>query len=177
MLVLDAHTSAPNLKLPTALTGFRITLIQHIADDHTIREIATELDTTVDVLKNHFRVLRHALYCRSLAALVYKAGRHGLLRQVAGEQPALTRRHREVLRLHARGFAEPEIAHRLWLSPNTVHTHTSHARQRCGTRSVAAAINIAHSHGLLTSGCCDGTGGGCDWPDCPLRVSWKGQPE
>lgn len=60
------------------------------------------------------------------------------------EPPAqLSGREREVLTLFALGATGPEIAERLFLSPETVRTHTRRARDKLAARSRSHAIALA----------------------------------
>jgi PAS domain S-box-containing protein len=61
----------------------------------------------------------------------------------------LTPRESEVLTLAARGFAGPEIAEQLVLSPATVKTHFSNIYEKLGVRSRAAAVAKAMQLGEI----------------------------
>lgn len=60
----------------------------------------------------------------------------------------LRRRERDVLARLARGMTTREIAEDLFLSANTVKTHTRHLYRKLGVRSRVAAANWARDHGL-----------------------------
>jgi DNA-binding NarL/FixJ family response regulator len=60
----------------------------------------------------------------------------------------LTRREREVLQLIAQGLANPAIAGRLGLSPNTISNHISSIFAKLQVETRAEAIVRAHSAGL-----------------------------
>lgn len=68
-----------------------------------------------------------------------------------GEQlPApLSRREREVLRLLDSELTGPEIAARLFVSLNTLRTHTKHVFTKLGVTSRSAAVRTGHDLGLL----------------------------
>lgn len=71
----------------------------------------------------------------------------------------LSTREREILRCLALGMRRPEIAERLFLSPNTVRTHIHHLLRKLDVHSTLAAVSIyrqdpepgvAHGDGLGT---------------------------
>ena len=62
----------------------------------------------------------------------------------------LTERELEVLRLAASGIAVEAIGARLFLSPNTVKTHLTHAYAKLGVRGRSDAIRAALHFGCLT---------------------------
>jgi DNA-binding CsgD family transcriptional regulator len=49
----------------------------------------------------------------------------------------LTKRELEIADLIHQGFFEKEIAERLFVSPQTVHTHKKHIFQKMGARNIA----------------------------------------
>ena len=65
------------------------------------------------------------------------------------EEPKLTPREGEVLRLLADGRAQPEIAQELFISSKTVSTHIQHILAKLGVHSRAQAVAVAHRAGLL----------------------------
>jgi DNA-binding CsgD family transcriptional regulator len=62
---------------------------------------------------------------------------------------ALTPRELEILRLVAQGLCDAQIAHRLVLSPHTVHRHVANMRVKLRLPSRAAAVAYAAHAGLL----------------------------
>lgn len=63
--------------------------------------------------------------------------------------PALSERELDVLRLVADGFANKEIARKLFISESTVKTHLVHAFGKLDADSRTAAVAAARRHGLL----------------------------
>ena len=62
---------------------------------------------------------------------------------------ALTPREREVLTEIAQGYANPEIARRLYLSEATVKTHVGRILAKLGLRDRVHAVIFAYDHGLV----------------------------
>ena len=60
----------------------------------------------------------------------------------------LTLREAEVLGLVAAGMTSAQVAHKLFLSPRTVHRHLSSIYRKLGVNSRAAATRFAVEHGL-----------------------------
>ncbi|HEY3023761.1 MAG TPA: LuxR C-terminal-related transcriptional regulator [Actinomycetota bacterium] len=69
-------------------------------------------------------------------------------RRVSGEG-SLTERELEVLQLLEKGMSRREIAHMLYLSLNTVRSHTKSIYRKLGAMSRAEAIQRAHEDGIL----------------------------
>ncbi|HEX2184065.1 MAG TPA: response regulator transcription factor [Chloroflexota bacterium] len=102
--------------------------------------------------------------CAAIRAVV--RGEPGLAPAVAGRllrllradaQPghpvdALSGREREVLGLLAGGATSKEVAQRLGLSVKTVENHRAHILAKLQVANTAAAIRLAHQHGLLAPG-------------------------
>jgi ATP/maltotriose-dependent transcriptional regulator MalT len=69
-------------------------------------------------------------------------------RRVSGEG-SLTERELEVLRLLEKGLSKREIARTLYLSFNTIHSHTKSIYRKLGTYSRAEAVQRARQDGTL----------------------------
>ena len=61
----------------------------------------------------------------------------------------LSEREIEVLRLIAAGQTDREIAETLFISPRTANVHVANLRGKLGVSSRAAAVALAHRHGLV----------------------------
>ncbi|MEA2322791.1 MAG: two-component system, NarL family, nitrate/nitrite response regulator NarL [Solirubrobacteraceae bacterium] len=96
-----------------------------------------------------------ALVAAGAGETVLSPGLHtGLLerlRRVAtDDQPALSDRETEILRLTARGMSGPEIAERLGIASTTVKTHLQRAYRKLGVSDRAALVAEAMRRGLLS---------------------------
>jgi DNA-binding NarL/FixJ family response regulator len=82
-----------------------------------------------------------------------------ILHQVAKEREArrdalalldeLTEREREVLQLLAQGMRNDDIAHKLFISPQTVQTHVRNLLAKLGVHSKLEAVAFAVKHGAI----------------------------
>lgn len=70
---------------------------------------------------------------------------------------ALTEREREVLVALASGWSNAELAHRLFISEETVRTHVKRVLHKLGLRDRAQVVVFAYETGLVVPG---GQGGG-----------------
>lgn len=61
----------------------------------------------------------------------------------------LSRRELEVLRLLASNLTGPEIASELYVSLNTLRTHTKHIFSKLDAKTRATAVNHGRDRGLL----------------------------
>lgn len=66
-----------------------------------------------------------------------------------GDEPALTPRETDVLRLMALGHTNREIGEQLALSVRTVETHRAHIQQKLGLSSRPELTRYALAHGLI----------------------------
>jgi DNA-binding NarL/FixJ family response regulator len=75
---------------------------------------------------------------------------HGLTAPdaLSGQFPALTNRHKDVLRLIVNGKSNKEIARDLAISPFTVRLHVSAVMRALGVGSRSAAAGVAAKYGL-----------------------------
>ena len=62
---------------------------------------------------------------------------------------SLSRRELQVLRLLDSALTGPEIAQQLFVSHNTLRSHTKHIFAKLGVNSRPAAVSHAKEHGLL----------------------------
>ena len=69
---------------------------------------------------------------------------------VGGPRPidTLTARERVVLQCAVDGLSKPEIARRLFLSPNTVRTHTHNLLGKLPAHSMLEAVSLARRYGM-----------------------------
>jgi len=66
------------------------------------------------------------------------------------EDPGLTERERQVLRLLADGCSYDEVGQTLFISPETVRTHVGKALRKLGARTRTEAVAAALRAGLIT---------------------------
>lgn len=57
--------------------------------------------------------------------------------------PPLSEREREILALFAAGLNHPQVAQKLWISQNTVYTHTMAIRRYFGVHTTFEAVEKA----------------------------------
>lgn len=69
---------------------------------------------------------------------------------VLGVMPALTPREREVLLCIAGGDQDPDIAHRLHISKQTVRTHVERILLKLGARTRTQALALALQQDLIS---------------------------
>jgi|SRR2546421_9670015 len=65
------------------------------------------------------------------------------------EAIGITRRELEILELIAQGMSNREIAAKLYVSENTVKTHSSHVFDKLGARRRTQAVQFGKDSGLL----------------------------
>ncbi len=83
-------------------------------------------------------------------ALVPTLGAMLALQEAVREIDALSPREREVLRLIALGYTNPEIAARLVVSVRTIETHRAHLARKLRADTRAELVRHALNHGLLS---------------------------
>jgi DNA-binding NarL/FixJ family response regulator len=82
----------------------------------------------------------------------------GVLRELSGAVPGgplagMTAREREILQCLVDGLSRTEIAGRLYLSVNTVRTHTQNLFGKLGVHSVLEAVAVAMHAGMRPHDC------------------------
>lgn len=88
---------------------------------------------------------------RELIELVHMAGQHREAERASEQAIArLTRREREVLLALAEGLSDREIAQRLFVSKETVHTHMVNLLGKLGVESRMQALIFALKSGLAS---------------------------
>ena len=65
------------------------------------------------------------------------------------KQLGITKRELEILELIAQGMSNREIAEKLFVSENTVKTHSSRLFDKLGAKRRTQAVQIAKEHGLI----------------------------
>jgi len=77
------------------------------------------------------------------------AGQPFALDEKKREELSITRRELEVLELIAQGLSNREIAGKLYVSENTVKTHSSRVFDKLGARRRTQAVQLGKELGLL----------------------------
>jgi DNA-binding CsgD family transcriptional regulator len=77
------------------------------------------------------------------------AGGPFLVDEARRERLGITRRELEVLELMAQGMSNREIAERLFVSENTVKTHSSRVFDKLGARRRTQAVQMGKEFGLI----------------------------
>lgn len=72
-----------------------------------------------------------------------------VLKRTAQDEILLTNREKEVLKLIADGFTNPEIGEKLFISPLTVDSHRKNLITKLGARNTASLIKIALEKGFF----------------------------
>lgn len=84
-----------------------------------------------------------------MALAAYAQGGDQAVREPYDE---LTEREREVFQLAAEGYANGEIAARLFISPRTVENHRAHLMRKLGLRNQTGLVRYAIERGVLPEG-------------------------
>ena len=71
------------------------------------------------------------------------------LKQKWAEQPVITKREQEILRLICDGLTDPEIAEKLFISLATANTHRKSLLAKFGAKNVASLVKLAIENGLV----------------------------
>jgi DNA-binding CsgD family transcriptional regulator len=77
------------------------------------------------------------------------AGQPFILNEKRREDLSITRRELEILELIARGMSNREIAEKLYVSENTVKTHSSRVFDKLGAKRRTQAVQRGKEFGLL----------------------------
>ncbi|MBI3301004.1 MAG: response regulator transcription factor [Deltaproteobacteria bacterium] len=87
--------------------------------------------------------------CPELSARVIDAYVDHAIDATPDKYESLTTREREVLHLVAEGYANAQIAARLFLSPRTVETHRANLMRKLGLRNHIDLVHYALRRGIL----------------------------
>lgn len=68
--------------------------------------------------------------------------------RMAGEEPVLSKREKEILKYIAEEFTTPEIAEKLFISQYTVNTHRKNLISKLGVKNVAGLVKYAFRKGM-----------------------------
>ena len=77
-----------------------------------------------------------------MVTTLIREGRHNW-NVIRAEDLPLTERHIEILGMFAEGMTQNDIARRLWLSLNTVKSHTVNLRAKLRAKNTVEAVAIA----------------------------------
>jgi DNA-binding CsgD family transcriptional regulator len=77
------------------------------------------------------------------------AGQPFILNEKKREDLSITRRELEILELIAQGMSNREIAAKLYVSENTVKTHSSRVFDKLGAKRRTQAVQLGKEFGLL----------------------------
>ncbi|HEV2782641.1 MAG TPA: response regulator transcription factor [Actinophytocola sp.] len=87
--------------------------------------------------------------CSDEGRVVVSMSRHGFRQLGDDQEQTLTRRQKEILGLAAQALSNAQIAHRLFISENTVKRHLSTIYAELGAVSRVDAINKARAAALI----------------------------
>jgi DNA-binding CsgD family transcriptional regulator len=65
------------------------------------------------------------------------------------EQPEVTPREIEIVKMLAEGYSSREISFQLFISEHTVHTHRRNIVKKLGVRNVAHLVHYSWQNGLF----------------------------
>jgi DNA-binding NarL/FixJ family response regulator len=81
--------------------------------------------------------------------LSFEAGQSLRKNSTAPQLPLITRREKEILKLIAEGFTNPEIATKLFVSSSTVDSHRKNLLAKLNVKNTAALVKFAMDHGMI----------------------------
>ena len=154
ILVLEALAHQPRGDRMSALATLRRGLALAEPEGY-IRTFANLGDPLVRLLKALAKEPPHARYVRQLLSAVGAAGDGQRGDGPGGDQrliDPLSARELDVLRLLRSEFDGPQIARELFVSVNTVRTHTKSIFAKLGVNNRRAAVRAADELGLLARG-------------------------
>jgi len=139
--------------------GTKILVLSGVNDAETI-ETALDLGASAYILKSAVAEDIAAVVRQAFGTSVFVGSRprpdEALLAQIGGNgngnspnDPGLTRRELEILRLVAEGSSNAQLAQMLWLSEQTVKFHLSNIYRKLGVANRTEASRWAQLHGLL----------------------------
>jgi DNA-binding NarL/FixJ family response regulator len=155
LFVLDLHF--PGMELTKAVSELRrdfplaSIVIVSMSDDRASadRIMAAGVDGFISKAASP-EEMRAAFVAVQAGEFVNISVAHGLSAPdaLSGQFPALTNRHKDVLRLIVEGKSNKEIARDLTISPFTVRLHVSAVMRALGVETRSAAAGVAAKYGL-----------------------------
>lgn len=90
-------------------------------------------------------VSRGGVYFSFEAGKIYKS-----TLEKSSHQPVLTKREKEILKLVAEGFTNPQISQQLFISVDTVDTHRKNLYTKLNIKNTALLVRYAIDHGIVS---------------------------
>jgi two-component system, NarL family, response regulator NreC len=112
----------------------------YLAKDSLDRELVSAVRTVV---------LGGTVFSPNVSRRLVESSQFGSAGPAPRPIDALTAREREVFILLAEGKSTSEVAHSLFVSPKTVHTHRQHIMDKLGLRTTTELIRFALRQGLI----------------------------
>ena len=143
-------SQCPRWRVPAGQRGFAIvTLVIYAAIAAACVGMVYAAYSWVDTTWQTSAGVKEGKFCREAVEAVLTAAGQAARRSSVERPGGLTPRELEVLQLIAQGLSNQEIADRLFLSLNTVKTHTSNVFSKLDVQRRTQAIQKAKELGLL----------------------------
>ena len=104
---------------------------------------------SINMLQPREDILRQILHLQQIGHRHYSNYPSEIKQAAAKEEPPLTQREKEVLRLLAKGMINKDIADKLHISVNTAITHRKHIMHKLRSQSLSKLAIYAVQHGYI----------------------------